>query len=99
MQRKPKQLRKQQLRKPPQLRKQQTRKQQNKSITTLCDVKKGQENLSLLFLPGYGLFFPFLLYSFIMFKKIIAKIIAYNNNLTVKVRLVVLTVAGLAITM
>ena len=34
-----------------------------------------------------------------MFKKIIARIIAYNNNLTVKVRLVVLTVAGLAITM
>jgi hypothetical protein len=54
---------------PPLTRKQPTRKQlslkqlpqQNKSITTLCDVKKGQENLSLLFLSGYGLFSPFLL--------------------------------------
>jgi two-component system, NtrC family, sensor kinase len=34
-----------------------------------------------------------------MFKKIIGKIIAYNDNLTVRVRLVVLTGAGLAITM
>ena len=32
---------------------------QNKSITTLCDVKKEQENLLLLFLLSYGLFFPF----------------------------------------
>jgi len=34
-----------------------------------------------------------------MIKKIISKIITYNDNLTVKVRLVVLTGAGLAITM
>lgn len=34
-----------------------------------------------------------------MFKKIAAIIIAYNDNLTVRVRLIALTVAGLAITM
>jgi two-component system NtrC family sensor kinase len=34
-----------------------------------------------------------------MFKKIIAKIIAYNENFTVRVRLIILTVVGLALTM
>lgn len=34
-----------------------------------------------------------------MFKKIFDKIIAYNDNLTVRVRLIILTVVGLALTM
>jgi len=34
-----------------------------------------------------------------MFNKIITKIIAYNDNLTVRVRLIILTVVGLAVTM
>ena len=34
-----------------------------------------------------------------MFKKLLVKIIDYNNNLTVRVRVVALTVAGLAVTM
>jgi len=51
------------------------------------------------FFSDDGLFSPFLLYSITMLKKIIARIIAYNDNLTVRVRLIVLTVAGLAITM
>jgi len=34
-----------------------------------------------------------------MLKKLLSKIIDYNNNLTLRVRLVALTVAGLALTM
>ena len=34
-----------------------------------------------------------------MFKKLYQKIVAYNDNFTVRVRLIVLTVAGLALTM
>ncbi|MBP1710255.1 MAG: signal transduction histidine kinase, partial [Deltaproteobacteria bacterium] len=36
---------------------------------------------------------------FAMLKKFLVKITAYNSNLTVRIRLVVLTVAGLAIAM
>jgi signal transduction histidine kinase len=63
-------------------------------------VKKGRGNPPLLFFAWLWFIFHLsVIFIFIMFKKIIAQIIAYNDNLTVRIRLVVLTVTGLAVTM
>ena len=66
----------------------------------MCSKEGTGKNLSLLFCLTLVNFFIFLIYiTYICLKKYSIKIIAYNENLTVRVRLIILTVVGLALTM